>query len=115
MRTHPVIGVTLVQAAEAARRRVGIIRSHHERWDGKGYPEGLAGEDIYLPARIFMMADTFDAMTTDRPYRKALPMHVALEEIDRHAGTQFDPDIARAWVELCEERAPRRRHLPVPS
>jgi HD-GYP domain-containing protein (c-di-GMP phosphodiesterase class II) len=103
MRTHPVIGVTLVQPLKLLGDAVGIIRSHHERWDGKGYPEGLAGEDIYLPARIFMMADCFDAMTTDRPYRKALPLHVALEEIDRHAGSQFDPDIARAWVELCED------------
>jgi HD-GYP domain-containing protein (c-di-GMP phosphodiesterase class II) len=103
MRTHPVIGVTLVQPLRLLGDAVGIIRSHHERWDGKGYPEGLAGEDIYLPARIFMIADCFDAMTTDRPYRKALPLHVALEEIDRHAGTQFDPDCARAWVALCDE------------
>ncbi|WP_052664496.1 HD-GYP domain-containing protein [Nitriliruptor alkaliphilus] len=103
MRTHPVIGVTLVKPLRLLGDAVGIIRSHHERWDGKGYPEGLAGEDIYLPARIFMIADCFDAMTTDRPYRKALPLHVALEEIDRHAGTQFDPDCARAWVALCDE------------
>lgn len=103
MRTHPVIGVTLVKPLRLLGDAVGIIRSHHERWDGKGYPEGLAGEDIYLPARIFMIADCFDAMTTDRPYRKALPLHVALEEIERHAGSQFDPDCARAWVELCDE------------
>ncbi|MEX1178686.1 MAG: HD-GYP domain-containing protein [Nitriliruptor sp.] len=103
MRTHPVIGVSLVKPLRLLGDAVGIIRSHHERWDGKGYPEGLRGEEIYLPARIFMMADCFDAMTTDRPYRKALPIHVALEEIERHAGTQFDPEIAREWVELCEE------------
>lgn len=103
MRTHPVIGVTLVQPLRLLGDAVGIIRSHHERWDGKGYPEGLAGEDIYLPARIFMIADCFDAMTTDRPYRKALPLDVAIEEIERHGGTQFDPECARAWVELCEE------------
>jgi HD-GYP domain-containing protein (c-di-GMP phosphodiesterase class II) len=81
---------------------VGIIRWHHERWDGKGYPEGLKGDETYLPARIFMLADTFDAMTTDRPYRKALPIHVALEEIERHAGTQFDPELARAWIEFVD-------------
>ncbi len=105
MRTHPVIGVSLVQPLRLLGDAVGIIRSHHERWDGKGYPEGLAGEDIYLPARIFTIADCFDAMTTDRPYRDALPVHVALEEIEAHAGTQFDPDCARAWVELIDARS----------
>ncbi len=104
MRTHPVIGENLVKPLRFLGDAVQVIRSHHERWDGKGYPEGLAGEDIHLAARIFQMADTFDAMTTDRPYRRALPVHVALEEVERHAGTQFDPEIARAWVELVTER-----------
>jgi HD-GYP domain-containing protein (c-di-GMP phosphodiesterase class II) len=107
MRTHPLLGVNFVKPLRFLGDAVWIIRSHHERWDGKGYPEGLKGEQIFLPARIFQMADTFDAMTTDRPYRKALPIHVALEEIDRHAGTQFDPEVARAWIEIVEgmERA----------
>jgi HD-GYP domain-containing protein (c-di-GMP phosphodiesterase class II) len=103
MRTHPVIGVNLVKPLKLLGDATSIIRSHHERWDGKGYPEGLKGEEIYLPARIFMMADTFDAMTTDRPYRRAMPIHAALEEIDKHAGTQFDPEVARTWIELVEE------------
>jgi HD-GYP domain-containing protein (c-di-GMP phosphodiesterase class II) len=103
MRTHPLIGVNLVKPLKLLGDAVGIIRSHHERWDGKGYPEGLKGEDIYLPARIFMMADTFDAMTTDRPYRRALPIHVALERIEDNAGTQFDPEIARTWIAMVEE------------
>jgi HD-GYP domain-containing protein (c-di-GMP phosphodiesterase class II) len=103
MRMHPVIGVNIVKPLKLLGDAVGIIRWHHERWDGKGYPEGLKGEEIYLPARIFMMADTFDAMTTDRPYRRALPIHVALEEIERHAGTQFDPELARMWVEYVDE------------
>ena len=115
MRTHPVIGVTLVQPLRLLGDAVGIIRSHHERWDGKGYPEGLAGEDIYLPARIFMLADCFDAMTTDRPYRKAMPLHVALEEIERHGGTQFDPECVRAWIELCEEAGADGSGLQLPS
>jgi HD-GYP domain-containing protein (c-di-GMP phosphodiesterase class II) len=102
MRTHPVIGVNIVKPLKLLGDAVGIIRWHHERWDGKGYPEGLKGDETYLPARIFMLADTFDAMTTDRPYRKALPIHVALEEIERHAGTQFDPELARAWIEFVD-------------
>jgi HD-GYP domain-containing protein (c-di-GMP phosphodiesterase class II) len=103
MRTHPVAGVNLVAPLKLLGDAVEIIRSHHERWDGAGYPAGLRGEQIYLPARIFALADTFDAMTTDRPYRRALPIHAALEEIEVHAGTQFDPELARAWVELVEE------------
>ncbi len=103
MRTHPLLGVRLVEPLRFLGDAVGIIRSHHERWDGRGYPEGLRGEEIFLPARIFMMADTFDAMTTDRPYRRAMPIHQALEEIDRHAGTQFDPEVARGWIALVEE------------
>lgn len=103
MRTHPVIGERLVTPLRLMGDAVGIIRSHHERWDGKGYPEGRAGEDIYLPARIFMLADAFDAMTTDRPYRKAPPVEVALEQIERHAGTQFDPDLAGAWVTMVDD------------
>jgi HD-GYP domain-containing protein (c-di-GMP phosphodiesterase class II) len=104
MRTHPVIGETLVQPLRFLGDAVQIVRSHHERWDGRGYPEGLAGEDIFLPARIFMLADTFDAMTTDRPYRRAMSIDAALEEVERHAGTQFDPEVARAWIGLVEER-----------
>ncbi len=104
MKTHPLLGVDIVKPLRFLGDAVSVIRSHHERWDGKGYPEGLKGEDIYLPARIFMMADTFDAMTTDRPYRRAMPIHAALEEIERHAGTQFDPEVARAWISLVEAR-----------
>jgi HD-GYP domain-containing protein (c-di-GMP phosphodiesterase class II) len=104
VRTHPIIGETIVKPLRFLGDAVRIIRCHHERWDGKGYPHGIAGEDIFLPARIFMMADTFDAMTTDRPYRTALPIDVVLEEIDRHAGTQFDPEVARTWIDLVEGR-----------
>lgn len=103
MRTHPLLGVNLVKPLRFLGDAVGIIREHHERWDGKGYPGGLKGEEIFLPARIFMMADTFDAMTTDRPYRRAMPLHAALEEIDTHAGTQFDPEVARAWIDIVED------------
>jgi HD-GYP domain-containing protein (c-di-GMP phosphodiesterase class II) len=68
-----------------------MIRHHHENFDGSGYPDGLAREDIPMGARIIMIADTVDAMTTDRPYRKALTLHRALEELGAYAGRQFDP------------------------
>jgi HD-GYP domain-containing protein (c-di-GMP phosphodiesterase class II) len=103
MRTHPLLGVELVKPLRFLGDAVNIVREHHERWDGRGYPAGLKGEEIFLPARIFMMADTFDAMTSDRPYREAMPIHAALEEIEAHAGSQFDPEVARAWCELVEE------------
>ena len=115
MRTHPILGVNLVKPLRFLGDAVGIIRSHHERWDGRGYPEGLKGEEIFLPARIFMMADTFDAMTTDRPYRKAMSIDAALEEIDAHAGTQFDPEVARTWIELVEARERSDSLLALPA
>jgi ribonuclease P protein subunit RPR2 len=80
-----------------------VIAAHHERWDGKGYPRGLAGEDIPLPARIFAVVDSFDAMTNDRPYRQALPVEEAVAEIRSGAGTQFDPEVVRAFVSLVEQ------------
>ena len=71
-----------------------------QRWDGSGYPRGLQGENIPLGARIFAVVDTFDAMTSDRPYRAALPIETAREEISRFAGRQFDPRVAEAFLEI---------------
>ena len=104
MKTHPLIGYQLVANIHFLGDAVQIVKSHHERWDGRGYPEGLAGGNIYLPARIFSIIDTFDAMTTDRPYRAAMPVDHALEEIERMGGTQFDPDLANEFVKMCVER-----------
>lgn len=106
MASHPLRGFELVKPLRLLGDASLVIRSHHERWDGRGYPDGLKGEQTYLPARIFTVCDTFDAMTTDRPYRKALSIDDALHEIERHAGTQFDPEIAREFIALCEERRP---------
>jgi diguanylate cyclase len=99
---HPAVGASmLLQAgllAEAA-----IVRNHHERWDGSGYPDRLLGEGIPLESRIILVADTFDAMTSDRAYRAALPPALALAEIERAAGTQLDPSgvaVVRAAVGL---------------
>ncbi len=82
-----------------------IVVSHHERWDGDGYPHGLVGSGIPLAARIFSVADAFDAMTNDRPYRDALPVTTALREIERQAGRQFDPAIAGEFAMLLVEEA----------
>lgn len=106
MASHPLRGFELVKPLRLLGDASMVIRSHHERWDGRGYPDGLKGENIYLPARIFTISDTFDAMTTDRPYRKAMSIDDALHEIERHAGTQFDPELAREFIALCEERRP---------
>lgn len=103
MREHPAIGARIVTPMPFLAGAVEIVRTHHERWDGSGYPAGLRGEEIPLAARIFSIADSFDAMTSDRPYRPAMPVERALEEIHDGAGTQFDPDVARAFLELVEE------------
>ena len=78
-----------------------IVRHHHERFDGKGYPDGLAGQDIPLEARILAVADAFDAMTHERAYRKAMSKEDALAELERGAGTQFDPTVVDAFLALA--------------
>ncbi|HSM09102.1 MAG TPA: HD domain-containing phosphohydrolase [Gemmatimonadota bacterium] len=96
IRDHPRRGVEIVKSIRSIPPQVlANIRHHHERWDGKGYPEGLAGEEIPIGARIIMVCDTVDAMTTVRPYRGALPLSVVREELDKHAGAQFDADIVK--------------------
>jgi HD-GYP domain-containing protein (c-di-GMP phosphodiesterase class II) len=79
------------------------VRHHHERWDGRGYPSGLEGDGIPLGARIILVADAFDAMTSDRPYRRALSREEALAEVERCSGTQFDPEIVRVFLALFAE------------
>jgi HD-GYP domain-containing protein (c-di-GMP phosphodiesterase class II) len=102
MRYHPILGEKIVAGIPylngVARQVVG---AHHERWDGGGYPRGFAGARIPLSARIFAVADAFDAMTNDRPYRKALTFQVSVSEIVMGAATQFDPELVDAFVELA--------------
>ena len=94
MRSHVVRSAQLVATAGRLRGTVeSMIRHHHENYDGSGYPDGLAREQIPMGARIIMIADTVDAMTTDRPYRKALPLQRAMEELRKYAGRQFDPKL----------------------
>ena len=102
MRTHPLIGYQMVSGIPFLRHAAEIVRSPHALFDGSGYPEGLRGEQITLPARVFAVVDAFDAMTTDRPYRASLGPERAAEELTRMAGTQFDPDVVAAFVPLCE-------------
>jgi HD-GYP domain-containing protein (c-di-GMP phosphodiesterase class II) len=80
------------------------VRSSHERFDGKGYPDGLTGNEIPLAARIIFVCDAFDAMTSDRPYARALSQEAALAELQRNAGTQFDPAVVAAFTHMLAER-----------
>lgn len=98
IKTHPLVGETIIEPVPFLQDTKPIIRHHHERWDGYGYPDGLQGEEIPLLARIILIADAFDAMTSDRPYRKALSKEEAVREIVKHRGTQFDPDLVEAFL-----------------
>jgi len=100
MKKHPQIGYDVLQSIEFLSPAAELVLCHHERWDGKGYPNGLAGCDIPFGARIFAIADTLDAMTSDRPYRKALPFEAARKEIQICSGTQFDPRVAEAFLSM---------------
>lgn len=104
MMTHVGTGYNLLSHFEFLEGAAKIVLTHHERFDGKGYPQGLAGEDIPLGARIFAVADTLDAMTSDRPYRQALNFAAAREEIIRESGGQFDPRVVAAFLTIEEAR-----------
>lgn len=102
MRTHPLVGAAIVAPIRFLGDAVDVIKYHHERFDGSGYPHGLAGEAIPLSARIFAVVDAFDAMTSDRPYRKALPSERAVEEIANGSGSHFDPEVVNAFMDMME-------------
>jgi putative nucleotidyltransferase with HDIG domain len=103
IREHPKTGARLLLRVAALREAIPYVLYHHERWDGSGYPTGKAGEEIPLEARVLAVADAFDAMTSDRPYRRARGHGEALAEVERCSGTQFDPAIARVFLELFAE------------
>jgi PAS domain S-box-containing protein len=100
MRRHPEAGARILDAIPFLDRAVDVVLHHHERWDGGGYPAGLEADQIPLWARIFSVADTVDAITSDRPYRRGRPLDEAVGEIVSRAGTQFDPDCAHAMAAL---------------
>ena len=104
MRTHPELGASLLEGFEGLRETREIVRQHHERWDGRGYPSGLKGEQICVGARIFAVVDAFEAMTSERPYRESRTIDSAIEEIFRCAGTQFDPRIVRTFMQIPHEK-----------
>ncbi len=104
VRRHPVIGWDILRDVDFLGTAKMVVRHHHERWDGGGYPDGLAGEEIPLVARIFAVADTLDALTTDRPYRPGSPFSDARAMIRRVAGTQFDPGVVQAYDAVPDER-----------
>lgn len=104
MRRHPLIGEEIVRGIDFLAGARQVVRSHHERWDGDGYPDRLAGERIPLAARVFAVADTFDALTSDRPYRAAAPFREARRVIAEAAGTQFDPTVAEAFDDIPDAR-----------
>jgi len=99
MRRHPSIGADMLSHIKQLKGAIGGIRHHQERWDGKGYPDGIAGKEIPLFGRIICVADAFDAMTSNRPYRKSLSVEDALEELKRCSSTQFDPECVQAFID----------------
>ncbi len=108
---HPVYGREILDPIGFLRPVIPGVYLHHERWDGRGYPEGLAGNSIPLTARIIAVADTYDAMTTDRAYRPALPHEVTVNEIVRFSGTQFDPELAGTFTDRIDSYRDELRDL----
>ena len=98
MSTHPQAGGAMLQHFAMFKGVAQSVRGHHERWDGAGYPDQLAGENIPLGARIVAVCDAYEAMTADRPYRTALSAHAAREQLSANAGTQFDPSVVAAFL-----------------
>ena len=115
MRRHPVDGAEILDQIPILKDMAKIVRYHQEAYDGSGYPEGLKGEEIPIGARIATVVDSFDAMVTDRPYRKGMTVQKAVEELKRNKGTQFDPKVVDAMLALFEEGNLKPIHLPDPA
>jgi response regulator RpfG family c-di-GMP phosphodiesterase len=113
MKLHPIVAEQILSPIEELRPIVDIVKHEHERWDGGGYPNGLQGTQIPLGSRLIAIADAWDSMVFDRIYRKALPHHVALAEIEKNAGSQFDPECVRVFCE--QERARMRGVVAAPA
>ena len=106
MRSHPVDGTEILRMAPSLHRYIPVVRAHHEWYNGEGYPDGIKGDEIPLHAQIIALADAFDAMTTERPYREALSSEEAIDEILQSRGTQFSPDLADAFAKMVREMPP---------
>ena len=109
IQSHPMKGSKILEPMSRLHALMPGIRNHHERYDGKGYPDGLKGEENHLVARIISIADTYDAMTSDRVYRKGLPVEVAYQEIEKGAGTQFDPKLAMEFISFMKKQMEIKR------
>ncbi len=107
MQQHPVIGAAIVNEVEFLGEAASVVRSHHERWDGSGYPDRLRGEDIPITARAFSVADVLDALTTKRPYRPASPLSDAREMIVAESGRHFDPQVIEAFNTISDQTIER--------
>jgi diguanylate cyclase (GGDEF)-like protein len=103
VRSHPIVGELMVKQVPALVKTLSAILYHHERWDGTGYPDGLKGEDIPLPARLLAIADAYEAMTSTRPYRRGLTKEQALAELRKGAGTQFDPQLVEVFIGILQD------------
>ena len=104
METHPTIGANIVSATKSLQSIAPIVQAHQERFDGQGYPHGLKGEDIPLGARVLTVVDAYDAMTDDRPYRDAFSHEDAMDEILKHRGSQFDPQVVDVFLDMVNGR-----------
>jgi HD-GYP domain-containing protein (c-di-GMP phosphodiesterase class II) len=104
IKKHTIYGEEILNHIKHFKNAIAGVKYHHERYDGRGYPDGVKGEDIDITARIIAIADTFDAMTTDRPYRKGLSLETAFEELKRCSGTQFDPELVNAFLNAFENK-----------
>src|SRR3954451_20994659 len=110
---HSAIGSRIVEHVPGLAEIAPAVLHHHERWDGRGYPHGLRGDSIPLEARIIAVADSFSAMTADRPYRRRMTLDDACAELERCAGTQFDPDVVEAFVREVRKRPPSGGEHPL--
>jgi HD-GYP domain-containing protein (c-di-GMP phosphodiesterase class II) len=107
MKQHPNLGWSMLRQVESLEGAAEIVRAHHEHHDGSGYPRGLRGDEIPRGARIFAVADAFDAITSERPYRDARSHAVAVEEITANSGTQFDPEVVAALLQVLGYESPQ--------
>lgn len=112
IRRHSAIGFEMLKPIKFLKKAIPIVRNHHERVDGGGYPDGLSGEDLSLPVRICMVADAYDAMNSNRPYRDALHRDVIFSELDKNAGTQFDKDVTAVLIKMEESELKLKKTAP---
>jgi putative nucleotidyltransferase with HDIG domain len=115
MRRHPEVGSTMLAHFSLFREVAQFVRGHHERWDGKGYPDGLQGESIPMESRIIAVVDSYDAMTTTRPYRIALPHAEAVRRLQDGAGKQWDPRVVATFVKWADEHLGQSRESSAPE